>query len=57
MRFWFCGASFVLISHDVILKSFLKSQFPHKSVNIFVMLVMIKDKLMDLWEIDFCKMA
>ena len=57
MRFWVWGASFVLISHDVILKSFLKSQFPHKSVNIFVMLVMIKDKLMDLWEIDFCKMT
>ena len=34
----------------VFMKSFCKSQFPHKSVNLFIVLVIIKDKLMDLWE-------
>ena len=28
--------------------SFCRSQFPHKSVNLFVTLVIIKDKMMDL---------
>ena len=39
----------VLISHTVFLKSFCKSQFPHKSVNLFFTLVIAKDKLRDLW--------
>ena len=34
-----------LISHKV----FWKSQFPHKSVNLLFILVVIKDKLTDLW--------
>jgi len=32
-----------------VLKSFCKSQFPHKSVNSFFLLVIVKDKLTDLW--------
>ena len=31
------------------IKSFNKRQFPHKSVNLFLILVMIKDKSTDLW--------
>ena len=38
-----------IISHEVFLKSFRKSHFPHKSVNLFFILVMVKDKLTDLW--------
>ena len=38
-----------LISHKVFLKSFCKSQFPHKSVNLFFISVTVKDKLTDLW--------
>jgi len=38
-----------LISQKVFLKSFCKSQFPHKSVNLFFILVIVKDKLTDLW--------
>ena len=37
-----------LISQKVFIKSFCKSQFPHKSVNLFFISVMIKDKLTDL---------
>jgi len=37
------------ISHKVLLKPFCKSQFPHKSVNLFFILVIVKDKLTDLW--------
>ena len=33
-----------LISHKVFLKSFCKSQFPHKSVNLFFILVIVMDK-------------
>jgi hypothetical protein len=33
----------------VLLKSFCKSQFPHKFVNLFFILVIVKDKLTDLW--------
>ena len=36
-----------LISQDVFITSFCESQFPHKFVNLFFVLVMIKDKLMD----------
>ena len=32
----------------VFIKLFCKSQFPHKSVNLFFILVIIKDKLTDL---------
>ena len=39
-----------LISHKVFEKLFCKSQFPHKSVNFFFILVIVKDKLTDLWE-------
>ena len=31
------------------MKSFWKSQYPHTSVNLFFILVMIKDKLTDLY--------
>ena len=34
-----------LISQKVFIKSFRKSQFPDKSINLFFMLVMMKDKL------------
>jgi len=37
-----------LISQKVFIKSFFKSQFPHKSVNLFFILVTMKDKLTDL---------
>ena len=36
------------ISHQVFRKSFCKSQFPNRFVNLFFILVMIKDKLTDL---------
>ena len=41
--------SLELISHKVFLKSFCKSQLPNKSVNLFFILVIVKDKLTDLW--------
>ena len=31
------------------MKPFCKSQFPHKSINLFSILVIVKDKLTDLW--------
>ena len=34
---------------QVFMKSIGKSQFPHKSVNLFFTLAIIKDKLTDLW--------
>ena len=37
------------ISHTVFLKSFRKSQFPQKSVDLFFILVIAKDRLPDLW--------
>ena len=37
------------ISHEVFFKSFCKVQFPHKSVNLFFILVIAKDKWMGLW--------
>ena len=36
-----------IMSQKVFIKSFCKSQFPHKFVNLFFILVMMKDKLMD----------
>jgi len=36
-----------LISHKVFVKSFCKSQFPHKFVNFFILVIM-KDKVTDL---------
>ena len=36
------------ISQRVLIKSFLKSQFPHKSVNFLLILVIIEDKLTNL---------
>ena len=36
------------ISQTVFMKSFGKSQFPHKSVNVFFKLVNIEDKLTNL---------
>ena len=38
-----------LISHNEFLKSFCKRQCPHKSVNLFFTLVIVTDKLTDLW--------
>ena len=38
-----------LISHKVFVKLFCKRQFPHKFVNLFFILVIVKDKLTDLW--------
>ena len=43
-----CADSPEFISQNCFTMSFGKSQFPHKSVNIFFILVMIKDKLTDL---------
>ena len=34
-----------LILHKVSTQSFGKSQFPHKSINLFLLLVMMKDTL------------
>ena len=39
----------VFISHKVSLQSFCTSQFPHKSVNLFFILLVAKDKFTDLW--------
>ena len=38
------------IAHKVFSTSFCKSQFPHKSVNLFFILAIVKDTLTDLWE-------
>ena len=38
----------VFISHKEFLKSFCKSQFPRKFVNLFFILGIVKDKLTDL---------
>ena len=37
------------ITHRAPLMSLCKSQFPHKSVNLFFILVIVKDKFTDLW--------
>ena len=37
-----------LISHTVLSRSFSESQFPHKSVNLFFISKIVKDKLTDL---------
>ena len=49
----------VFIPHIEFFQSFRKSQFPHKSVNLFFILVIVKDKLTDLWGggVDFFKMT
>ena len=47
--------SLCFISHEVSIKSFCKSQFPHKLVNLFFTSVMMKDKLTDLWGNRFLK--
>ena len=38
-----------LISHEVFIQFFWTSQFPHKSVDFFIMSVITKDEL-----VDFC---
>ena len=38
-----------LIANKVLLKSFRKSQLPHKSVNLFIILVIVKDELTKFW--------
>ena len=43
------------ISHKVFMKSCCKSQFPHKFVKSFLILVMIKDRLTNFAGIDFDK--
>ena len=40
---------FRVISHTVVSKSFSKSQFPHKSVNLLFIQVVGSDKSTDLW--------
>jgi len=42
-----CSTRF--ISHTMFLKSLYKSQFSHKSVNLFFILVIVKDELTVLW--------
>ena len=37
------------ISHKVFLTSVYNSQFPHRSVNLFFISVIVKDQLTDLW--------
>ena len=44
-RAWDSG----FISHKVFAKSFFKSQFPHKSVDLLLLLLIVKDTLKDLW--------
>ena len=39
----------------LFLKSFRKSQFPQKSVNLSFVIVKVKDQLTDLWGVDFYK--
>ena len=41
-------ADYERISHKGFIKSFCKSQFPHKPVNLFSILVIIKNNLTDL---------
>ena len=43
------GEGGVLIPHKAFVKLFCKSLFPHKSVNLFSLLVIVKDGLTDLW--------
>jgi len=38
-----------LFLHKRFLESFCESQFPHESVNLFFILVIVKDRLMDMW--------
>ena len=38
-----------LVSQNVFIGSFCKTKSPHKSVNLFLILVIMKDKLTDLW--------
>ena len=47
MGLGFRGSGF--ISHNLFLKSFGRSQFSHKFVNLFFIFVVVKDKLTDLW--------
>ena len=44
----FGRSSHKLISHKVLSKSFCKSQFPHRFVNLFFIPVIVKDALTDL---------
>ena len=39
-----------LISQTVFLQSFCKSQLPHRFVNLFLILVIVKDELTNLYE-------
>ena len=39
----------VFVSHKMFAKLFGKSPFPHKFVELFLSLVIVKDKLTDLW--------
>ena len=40
--------AFTFISQRVFMRLFCKSQFPHKSVNLFFTFAIIKDRLTDL---------
>ena len=40
---------FHVISHTVFPKSFHESGFPHRSVNLLITSVVVKDELTDLW--------
>ena len=39
---------YVFISHKVLIKSFGKSEFPHKYVNLFLIITNTKDRMTDL---------
>ena len=41
-------AGVAVLSHRKCIKSFCKSQLPHQSVNLSIILVIIKDKMTDL---------
>ncbi len=38
-----------IIPHTVFIKSFCKNQVPHKSFNLFLILVIVNDKCTDPW--------
>ena len=43
------GPASILISHKMLSKSFCKTQFPHRFVNVFFIKVIVQDELTDLW--------
>ena len=47
-QLWAGSPPVAFISHKVFIKSFCKSQFPHKFVNVFFIIAIVKDELTDL---------